>query len=273
MSDIHFGCENVRAVEATVAEVHAFAPTLTIISGDLTADGRREEFVAARAWLNRLPQPQIATPGNHDVPYFSLSGRLLSPFALYSDFVGPPNNAAAYLPGLTVRTINTARGVQPRLDWSKGAIKLAAVKKVANEMRVATKALKILVCHHPLVETKDAVVMGGVYRGAVAAGILAEAGVDLILTGHVHNPFAIAVFDVERGVYAVGAGTLSLRTRGTRPGFSTIEADADTIKVSSLAWTGSEFETATRWTLSRRVSPPVADLKVFDPLNPTLSYK
>ncbi len=107
--------------------------------------------------------------------------------------VGRPNNAAAYLPGLTVRTINTARGVQPRLDWSKGAIKLAAVKKAADEMRVATKALKILVCHHPLIETKDAVVAGGVYRGAIAAGILAEAGVDLILTGHVHNPFAVAI--------------------------------------------------------------------------------
>ncbi len=142
-------------------------------------------------------------------------------------------------------------------------------------MRVATKALKILVCHHPLIEMKDAAVTGGVHRGADAVRILAQAGVDLILTGHTHNPFAMPVFDSQRGLYAVGAGhAVALRTRGTRAGFSTIEVDADTIKVSSLAWTGTEFETATLWELPRRaLSSPAADLPLFDPAETVLSYK
>lgn len=257
LSDVHFGCENVGATEAAVAAAHAFAPTLTVISGDLTANGRLEEFQAARKWLDRLPQPQVVTPGNHDVPYFSLSGRLLRPFKLYREHVGRHDIAAAYLPGLTVRAINTARGFQPRLDWSKGAINLAAVKAAADEMHVATHALKVLVCHHPLIEMKHAAVTGGVYRGGAAARILAAAGVDLILTGHVHDPFAMPVFDAQHGLYAVGGGTLSLRTRGTRAGFTTIEADANSINVASLAWTGSEFETATVWTLPRRAAPSV----------------
>ena len=257
LSDIHFGCENVGAVEAAIGAAHAFAPDLTIISGDITANGRRREFAAARAWLARLPQPQIATPGNHDVPQWGLAGRLVSPFRLYRDYVGRPDKSAAYLPGLTVRSLNTARGVQLRADWSEGAIELAAIRAAAAEMRVATRALKVLVCHHPLVEPEHAAVTGGVHRGAAAARILADAGVDLILTGHVHDPFAIPVSGAQGCAYAVGAGTLSLRTRETRAGFSVIEADAETIRVRSLAWTGSEFETEAVWALARRAAPLV----------------
>jgi 3',5'-cyclic AMP phosphodiesterase CpdA len=255
LSDIHFGCENVGAVEAAIGAVEAFAPDLTIVSGDITANGRLEEFAAARAWLDRLPQPQIATPGNHDVPYWSLPLRLASPFKRYGAFVGRPDKTAAYLPGLTVRCLNTARGVQLRTDWSKGAIDLAAVRTAAAEMRLATRALKVLVCHHPLIEPDDAAVTGGVHHGAEAARILAEAGVDLILTGHVHDPFALPVSGGQGRAYAVGAGTLSLRTRETPAGFSVIEADADTIRVSSLTWTGTEFHPAAVWTLARRAPP------------------
>lgn len=255
ISDVHFGCENAAAVDAAVGAVRALAPDLTIVSGDLTASGRRDEFEAARAWLARLPQPQIATPGNHDVPRWSLPGRLASPFRLYRNYVGP-DKTAAYLPGLTVRALNMARGVQLRTDWSKGAISLSAVKAAAEDMRVATKALKVLVCHHPLIEPTAAAVTGGVHRGAAAARILAEAGVDLILSGHSHDPFVIPA-PVGRGgpegvTYAVGAGTLSLRTRQTRPGFSVIEANAGAIRVRSLVWTGAAFEAGAVWTLPRR---------------------
>lgn len=277
LSDIHFGCENVDAVEAAIGAVQAFAPDLTIVSGDITANGRAEEFAAARAWLDRLPKPQISTPGNHDVPYWDLPARLVAPFKLYRAFVGRPDKSATYLPGLTVRCLNTARGVQLRTDWSKGAINLAAVRTAAEEIRVATKALKVMVCHHPLIEPGDASVTGGVRYGAEAAGILAEAGVDLILTGHVHDPFALSVSGAEAGgqeggktrnperAYAVGAGTLSLRTRATPAGFSLIDVDADTIKVSSLIWTGSDFHPATVWTLPRRAQlPPVKLFNSFE---------
>ncbi len=273
LSDVHFGCENVGAAEAAIAAAHGLAPDLTIVSGDLTANGRRRQFEKACVWLDRLPRPQIATPGNHDVPYWSLLGRLIAPFKLYREYVGRPDRAAAYLPGLTVRCLNTARGAQLRTDWSKGAIDLAAVKSVAAEMRLATKALKVVVCHHPLIEPTTDTVTGDVSNGAAAAQSLAEAGVDLILSGHAHDPFAIALGGAGRRPqgppYAIGAGTLSLRTRETRPGFSVIETDADTIKVSALAWTGEKFEPEAVWTLPRRPTPaPTRLLKVIDATNP-----
>ena len=251
LSDPHFGCENGDAVEAAVAAVTGFAPDLTIISGDLTSGGRAHEFEAARAWLDRLPQPRIITPGNHDVPYWNLPLRLFAPFARYKRYLGPALETAVDLPGLAVRSLNTARGAQPRLDWSKGAINLAAVRTAAAELSADSKALKVLVCHHPLVEMRNAVVSGGVHRGSAAAGILAAAGVDLILTGHVHNPFAFKIRFPEELSYAIGAGTLSLRTRGTPAGFSIIVADAETIRMTALGWTGANFEPFMRWTAPR----------------------
>ncbi|ACK51266.1 metallophosphoesterase [Methylocella silvestris BL2] len=251
LSDPHFGTENGDAVEAAAAAARALRPDLTIVSGDLTAEGRSQEFSAARDWLASLPQPQIVTPGNHDTPVWNLPQRLFWPFGRYRAYVGQPA-AAGFLPGLTVRSLNTARGVQPRFDWSKGSIDLDAVRQAAKEMTVATKALKVFVCHHPLVEMTNAAVSGGVHRGLAAARLLAEQNIDLILSGHVHNPFSLALPWGDGKTYAVGAGTLSQRTRGTPACFLTIEAGPDTIRVAVQEWTGAGFEQGLVWALPRR---------------------
>ena len=53
----------------------------------------------------------------------------------------------------------------------------------------------------------------------------------------------------DEHTYAVGAGTLSTRTRGTPPGFNCITADAETITVTAQGWTGSHFEPYRTWGL------------------------
>jgi 3',5'-cyclic AMP phosphodiesterase CpdA len=40
---------------------------LTVILGDITEDGKREEFELAKKALDRLTRPYMAVPGNHDV--------------------------------------------------------------------------------------------------------------------------------------------------------------------------------------------------------------
>ena len=161
-----------------------------IVTGDLTLGGKASEFKAAREWLSRLPRPLLVTPGNHDTPYWNLVLRTVAPFGRYRQYISPLTESSIDLPDLVVRTVNTARGAQPRLNWSKGAVNLAAIHQAAREMKAAKAALKVLVCHHPLIESSCVGVTGGVHRGEAAARILAEAGVDLVLTGHVHNPFA-----------------------------------------------------------------------------------
>lgn len=254
LSDIHFGGEIAEAVEASVAAVAAFAPTLTVVTGDITLNGLPREFRAARAWLARLPRPLIVTPGNHDTPYWNLVLRALTPFARYRRYVGEPDFAAVDLPGLAARSLNSARGAQPRPDWSKGAIDLVSLDRI-DWGPASARPLRVFACHHPLIDIEGAPVTGGVRRGAAAAGRLAAAGVELILTGHVHNPFVLPLPIGARDCYAIGAGTLSVRTRGAPPGFSTIIAKPAQFEVQAQGWTGTAFEPVRRWTAPRRSAP------------------
>ncbi len=93
---------------------------------------------------------------------------------------------------------------------------------------------------------------GEVRRGEEAARRLAEAGVDLILTGHVHVPFVHALKEGDGRTYAVGAGTLSVRERGAPAGFNLIEWDEKEVRVTAQGWTGSKFEPQRTWAVPRR---------------------
>jgi len=252
LSDIHFGGENRPATEAAIDHVRAFAPHLVVVTGDLTLNGRPREFAAARAWLARLPESRIVTPGNHDTPYYNLVLRALTPFDRYRRYIGDPEATTFDSPSLTAHALNSARGAQPRPDWSKGALDLEQVGRISEDMAARPDALKVFACHHPLIDMAGMPVTGGVRRGAAAAAQLAKAQVDLILTGHVHNPFALALQSDTKGAYAIGAGTLSIRTRGTPAGFNLIEADAQTVNVTALGWNGAAFETYRAWPLPRR---------------------
>jgi len=251
LSDIHFGAENVAACEAAIGAVTDFAPDLVVVSGDLTLNGQPREFRAAKAWLRRLPGPLLVTPGNHDTPYWNLPLRALIPFERYRRFIGPVSEAVD-LDQVAARAMNSARGAQPRLNWSKGAVRLGRVRQAGAELAAAGARLKVFACHHPLREVEGEKVAGGVRRGDAASAILAEAQIDLILTGHLHLPFALPLPYGDRLTYAVGAGTLSLRTRGPPAGFSTIVADETEITVVAQGWTGSRFEPYRTWGLPRR---------------------
>jgi 3',5'-cyclic AMP phosphodiesterase CpdA len=254
LSDIHFGFEDQDATEAALAMAHDLAPSLTVVTGDLTLGGRPTEFLAARAWLDRLPCPMLATPGNHDTPYWNLILRSLTPFDRWRRYIGTAESAVFEGPGLAVCALNTARGAQPRPNWALGAINLAAVDDVAARLAGAAGCLRVFACHHPLIDVEGAPVSGGVHRGDVAARALCEAGVDLILTGHLHNPFARPLPYGGGLSYIAGAGTLSRRTRGVPASFSVIEAAADTLSVTAHAWTGSQFEPFRTWAFPRRVA-------------------
>lgn len=253
ITDIHFGGEDEAAVEAALEHVCRLEPDLVVVTGDLTLNGRPREFEAAARWLARLPRPLVTTPGNHDTPYLNLPLRALTPFNRYRRWIGPTEGTGCDLPEVSVRTVNTARGGQPRLDWSKGAIDLLAVDAASRALAAAAPgALRVLACHHPLIEAVGAPVTGGVHRGHLAAERLASGGVDVILTGHVHNPFAVPLPFGDERTYAVGAGTLSKRLRGTPASFNLMVVGTEAVEVEALAWSGARFEPYRTWSLPRR---------------------
>jgi 3',5'-cyclic AMP phosphodiesterase CpdA len=252
LSDIHFGGELVEAVEAAVREVTVFGPTLTVVTGDLTLNGQPSEFRAAARWLARLPAPRIVTPGNHDTPYWNLLLRSLTPFDRYRRYIGRAEAAAFDAPDLAARSLNSARGAQPRLNWSRGAISMRRLREIAWREE-SPAPLRVFACHHPLLYLEGAPVEGGVRCGPEAVAALVSAGVDLVLSGHVHNPFVIALPNAGPGRWAVGAGTLSQRLRGTPASYTTIVAAPDAVyEVTAQGWTGERFEPFQTWRLPMR---------------------
>ncbi len=251
VSDIHFGCENAAAVAAFGEFALEAGADLIAVTGDITQSGYRREFRAAQAWLDGLPGPRVCTPGNHDTPYFDLIARMFYPFARYCDFVGPELEGFAR-PQLQATSFNTSRGAQPRLNWSKGQARRRDAERVCRTLAHAGEALKVVLCHHPLMEVTGGPMTGRVWGGAQAARILAEGEVDLVLTGHVHMPFAHALPFGDGCTYNVGASTLSMRERGCPAGFNLIVAEPDCISVTAQGWTGTRWEAQRSWGLDRR---------------------
>lgn len=251
LSDIHFGGENEAAVAAAGEWINAGDFDLAVISGDLTRFAEIPEFEKAAAWMERLAPPRFITPGNHDAPYLAWAERLFAPFRRYERFVGPAPAQNWRGKGAGVRGINTARGAQPRLNWSKGQISNRQAKAAAEWFDPADE-LRIVVVHHPLIEMMGGPMTARVWGGPKAAERFAEAKVDLVLSGHIHAPFTWPYPCGDGRTYAVGAGTLSIRERGVPPGFNVVEVEGGCIRVTALAWTGSHYEPYRTWALDRR---------------------
>ncbi|MFN4042060.1 MAG: metallophosphoesterase family protein [Brevundimonas sp.] len=253
-SDIHFGCEHKHAVAAAIDYARDTPADLMLVTGDITQQGFPKEFEAAGEWLRALPKPVFVTVGNHDVPYWDVIARVFHPWKAFQEATGHPAHDHQFLSNaLMVRGVTTARGWQARLNWSKGVIDLDQTRRAAAALRKAPiGALRILACHHPLIEMAGTPMTGDVKRGDKAALIFAEAGVDLITTGHVHVPFALPIDLADRCSYAIGCGTLSHRERGEPPSFNRIEWDFHQITVTAVAWDGQRFADHQVWRLPRR---------------------
>jgi len=255
LSDIHFGGENAMAVAAATAYVNAGDFDLVVLSGDLTRYAEIAEFEAAAAWIASFKAPKLVTPGNHDAPYLAWAERIFAPFRRYERLIGPAPAQTFEGGGFAVRGLNTARGAQPRLNWSKGQIARKQVKDAVAWFEAShADCVRIVVCHHPLTEMIGGPMTARVWGGEAAARDFAEAGVDLVLSGHIHAPFVWPYPFADGKTYAVGAGTLSLRERGVPPGFNVVEIERATIRVAALQWTGSHYEPSRTWSLDRRPS-------------------
>ena len=258
-TDVHFGTEDTPAIEAATAYANENAHDLTVISGDLTQTGVPAEFEAAAAWLKRLPGPVITCAGNHDTTYYNVPMRIIRPWGRFKHWIGPIEGQEHRSPGLAVRTVNTARGIQMRRNWSKGRADLDDFRAAAQALAVEDDTLTVIVCHHPLMEVLGEPITGDVTRGKEAAAILAEHRIDLVLGGHFHHPFAATYPVGDERCHGVGAGTLSTRRRGVPLSFGVIEADPFEIRVQAMDCDEGRVCAGRSWTLKRR--KPFAPMK------------
>src|SRR5215216_2488457 len=250
-SDIHFGGPQAPDVaEAILAEIGRMSPTVVVVSGDLTQRARTAQFREARAFLDRISAPLIVVPGNHDVPLWNVFDRFLSPLEKYRRWITDDLNPVYEGDDIIVMGIDTTRS----LTIKGGIIDRSELKIVRERMcSLPPSRLKILVGHHPIVqppgsEGEDTV--AGVER---ALKLFAQCGVDMILTGHLHESYATLHPQAERGILIVQAGTAaSLRGRGSerlKNSFNLIQVTKQDIRVTSYVYSNehSSFKAEKSW--------------------------
>jgi 3',5'-cyclic AMP phosphodiesterase CpdA len=234
VSDVHFGKEDKAAVAWFTELVAAEKPDAVIMTGDLTMRARTKEFVEGGAWLKGLAAPVTLEVGNHDIPYYwDPIRRFIAPYTRYAA-VERMIEKPLELHGVTIVPLKTTARAQWRWNWSKGRVSQSSLRRALALIAEAPKDnLIFIAAHHPLIEgpTKGTAKTA---RGEEALGELAAAGAHAVLTGHVHDPFDIPVERAGRVIRMIGAGTLSVRTRNSPPGFNEIRID------------GTRFETLAR---------------------------
>lgn len=214
LSDPHFGTERPAVAEALRALVRAQRPQLLLLSGDITQRATAAQFSAARAFVDSLAVPRcLAIPGNHDIPLFDLASRLLRPYARYARAFGSGLEPEFENDDLLLLALNTTR----RWRHVDGELGAEQIERVARRFEAAPPGQwRVVVVHQPIAVPLAAEAHNLLHGHQAARQRWAAAGADLVVGGHIHLPYVLALPEgsVSRPLWAVQAGTaLSHRVR------------------------------------------------------------
>ena len=146
LSDLHFGRVDQQLLEPLRTLVASLAPDVLVVSGDLTQRAKTEEFIAARAFLDTLPGPQIVVPGNHDIPLYNVASRFLTPLRKYLRYVTLDLTPEYVDEEIAVLGLNTARS----LTIKDGRVNQEQIALLRQRMGAVPKNVtRIVVTHHP----------------------------------------------------------------------------------------------------------------------------
>lgn len=231
VSDVHFGIENKAAHDGFAQAAAQERPDAVICTGDITQRAKHREFAAARDWFASFDVPIALEVGNHDMPYYNLVERFRTPFKRY-DRLANAVVSPLDIEGIAFVPLRTTVCAQSRFPWSDGVVTDAALARTLARLEAISgdSRLKVITCHHPLMAGPP----GGpnpTIHGDRAFAALARAGADLVLSGHVHNPFDLTYEVDGHGLRMIGAGTLSTRLRASPPGFNAIVIEGRSVTV------------------------------------------
>jgi len=219
ISDIH--CGSVYFVPdllvRSIREINDYEPTAVVISGDLTNAGYRQEYEQAAEYIERFRcENLMVIPGNHDSRNVG--------YIHFERHFGERYSVIEFEEAIMVGVDSS----EP--DLNDGRVGREHYDFIRESFARAGEKLKIFVIHHHLIPIPGT----GRERNIIFdAGdvleLLAEAGVDLVLSGHKHVPHSWRLEDM----FVVNAGTASTtRLRGdTRPCYNVIEIEGGRVKV------------------------------------------
>jgi len=212
ISDIHVGSNHFvsNLLNRAITEINELAPDMVLVSGDLTNDGFRQEYAAARAYLDNFEtERMVVIPGNHDSRNVG--------YVHFEDMFGSRTSVTT-MPGVTMVALDSS---QP--DLNEGRLGRQNYRWMVEHFE-RDEDFKIVALHHHLLPLPGT----GRERNIIEdAGDfleqLVDEGVDLVLSGHKHVPHTWHFEDL----YVSNAGTVSsLRVRGyARPCYNIIEIE------------------------------------------------
>lgn len=237
LSDLHFGWNEENLVKALCTLVADTRPDLTILSGDFAEHATRPEFEQARLFLRSLPQPTLAVPGNHDLPFYNFPLRMAQGLRLYREYI-TPDLTPFYSDGeIAVLGLNTAR-LWPIRGGSINARQLREVESKLCE--TPANVTRILVTHHPFDLPQEFGARYLVKHGKAALTRLACC-LDVLLAGHMHIGASGRVadrFQTPNGslVFSQAGTAISKRYKGERNSFNVIEVDRPYVRIVKYTW-------------------------------------
>jgi 3',5'-cyclic-AMP phosphodiesterase len=156
------------------------APVAVLLSGDVAADGRAEEYARVRELLAPLAVPVHALPGNHD----DRAG-LRAAF----DLPGAADEPIRYAVGCGDLRLVLCDTTQPGVD--DGRLDAAALDWLDAELSAAPGEPTVVAMHHPPVligvPPMDAIGLPASDRAAVGALLARHPQVRSVVAGHVHR--------------------------------------------------------------------------------------
>ena len=253
LSDLHFGRVDATIIEPLLKFITITKPDLVAVSGDFTQRARPAQFKEARAFLDQIRFPWLAVPGNHDIPFYNVAARFLRPLHQYRRHICSDLSPFFSDDEFAVVGLNTARS----LTTKYGRVNDAQLKTLAQRFRpLDPDIIRVVVTHHPFDlpanYTDRRQVVG---RAAQAIAALAESGVDLILSGHLHlahTGLTAARYKVTgHSALVVQAGTAtSTRGRGEANSFNVLRIEPSRIVVERILWNPKTRELALAGTAS-----------------------
>lgn len=205
-----------EVLEALLRDLETTAPDRVLVTGDVTNQGLPGEIEVGRQWLERLGGPErvFLVPGNHDV-YVPGSARVIAagwgPFLAGDDpATGEERVRVRVTDGIALIGIDSARATSAGL--ATGRIGRFACLRLERWLRALGRRglQRVVMLHHPP-WTQGISGRRALEDAAALQHVLARAGAELVLHGHVHRLVFTRLTGPRVAIPVIGVPSASAR--------------------------------------------------------------